>query len=228
MKKIAISDIHGCAKTFAALLHKINLTKKDNLYLLGDYIDRGPDSKGVIDMIFDLKAKGFQVECLIGNHEVMLLESFANENNLENWLFNGGKQALQSFGVHSIHDIPQRYIQFFQSLHYHLTIDKYILVHAGLDFSYADPLYNKEMLVWVRKWYQSIQYNWLHNRTIVHGHTPIAMSDIQMMHKTLHRNQYINIDAGCVFVDYASQGLGNLCAFNLNTQEITFQRNIDC
>jgi len=51
MKKFAISDIHGCAKTFKALLKKINFSKEDELYLLGDYIDRGPDSKGVIDYI---------------------------------------------------------------------------------------------------------------------------------------------------------------------------------
>lgn len=75
MKKYAITDIHGCNKTFQALLDKIAFTTADALYLLGDYIDRGPDSKGVFDTIFNLQETGHSVHCLRGNHEAMFLDS---------------------------------------------------------------------------------------------------------------------------------------------------------
>jgi len=71
MRQIAISDIHGCARTFQALLDKIQLSTNDQLYLLGDYIDRGPDSKGVIDTILGLINAGYRVQTLMGNHEKM-------------------------------------------------------------------------------------------------------------------------------------------------------------
>ncbi len=70
MRKLAIGDIHGCNKTFKALLDQINLSKDDELTLLGDYIDRGPDSKGVIDTIINLQSSGYQVRALRGNHDI--------------------------------------------------------------------------------------------------------------------------------------------------------------
>jgi serine/threonine protein phosphatase 1 len=70
----AISDIHGCYRTFYDLvIRKINLKKSDRLILLGDYIDRGDQSKEVVDFIIDLKEKGFDLTMLKGNHEAMLL-----------------------------------------------------------------------------------------------------------------------------------------------------------
>jgi serine/threonine protein phosphatase 1 len=227
MKKIVISDIHGCAKTFKALLRKIDLNKADTLYLLGDYIDRGHDSKGVIDTIFNLRANGIKVECLMGNHEIMLLNALKSGDALEKWFRDGGRKTLESFGVYDLRDIPQRYMDFFQSLPSHIEVDNYILVHAGVDFNLDDPLSDKEKLVWIRHWYSDIDYRWLRARTIVHGHTPTSVFEIQMMHQQLAKNRYIDIDAGCVFEQYATEGYAHLCAFNLTTQEITFHKNID-
>ena len=62
MSRFAISDIHGCYKTLLALLDKIAFSKADELYILGDYVDRGPDSKGVIDHIFYLREQGYTVQ----------------------------------------------------------------------------------------------------------------------------------------------------------------------
>ena len=86
MKQYAIGDIHGCSKTFKELLDKIGLIEGDELYLLGDYIDRGPDSKGVIDTIFELREKGFKVICLRGNHESMLLDALKNREEQKNFM----------------------------------------------------------------------------------------------------------------------------------------------
>lgn len=74
-RTFAIADIHGCYSTFCALLDQIMLTREDELYLLGDYIDRGPDSKKVVDLIIQLQADGFAVKPIMGNHEQMLLDS---------------------------------------------------------------------------------------------------------------------------------------------------------
>jgi len=75
MRQFAIADIHGHLKTFKALLREINFTVFDELFLLGDFIDRGPDSKGVIDYIEELKQTGYTVYCLRGNHEQLCLDA---------------------------------------------------------------------------------------------------------------------------------------------------------
>ena len=73
MSRYAIGDIHGGAKTFCALLEKIYLQREDRVYLLGDYVDRGPNSRGVLDIILKLKEAGFGIFALRGNHEDMLI-----------------------------------------------------------------------------------------------------------------------------------------------------------
>jgi hypothetical protein len=73
---LAIGDIHGCANTFHKLIFdEIKIRKSDTIYCIGDYIDRGPDSKAVIDLILDLRKKGYQLRTLRGNHEQLMLDS---------------------------------------------------------------------------------------------------------------------------------------------------------
>ena len=74
-RRLVISDIHGCSKTLNALLKKINLNEKDTLYFLGDYIDRGPDSSGVLDTLIKLKKKYANIFPLAGNHEYQMLQA---------------------------------------------------------------------------------------------------------------------------------------------------------
>ena len=77
-RRLVISDIHGCHKTFSALLKKVQLNRNDQLFLLGDYISRGPNSGKVIDIILDLRYHGFDVFALRGNHEQMVLDCLEN------------------------------------------------------------------------------------------------------------------------------------------------------
>ena len=111
MRRFAITDIHGCAQTFKALLNRISFSKDDVLYLLGDYIDRGPDSRGVIDHIWKLQKEGYQVHCLRGNHEQMLLDEVASKNV---W-YKGEHATLQSFNANSNKDIPKAYIEWMEA-----------------------------------------------------------------------------------------------------------------
>ncbi|MBK7872513.1 MAG: serine/threonine protein phosphatase [Saprospiraceae bacterium] len=231
MRKFAISDIHGCNKTFLALLEKIQFSTADELYLLGDYIDRGPDSKGVIDSIFNLQKTGYQVHCLLGNHELMILEAFSDEDvedrNMNHWLMNGGVATIQSFVTKDgTPDIPDIYFQFAQNLQFYLELDDYILVHAGLNFRSLNPFADMESMLWIRNWYNKIELEWLRGRVVVHGHTPIGRKAIEKQFNKLSKVPALNIDGGCVYFGKRDE-MGDLCAFDLTEQVLHFQKNIE-
>jgi serine/threonine protein phosphatase 1 len=96
-RTIAIGDIHGCTSALRALLDAIAPTRADTIVLLGDYIDRGPDSKGALDLVIALAGR-CRVVPLLGNHEEMLLAALSDRNALKNWLACGGVAALRSYG----------------------------------------------------------------------------------------------------------------------------------
>lgn len=231
MRQIAISDIHGCAKTFEKLLETLALTPSDELFILGDYVDRGPDSKGVIDRIWAMQQNGYQVRCLRGNHEELVLRAASgNFTFLEKWLQTDGKDTMDSFGVKTCADIPANYLTWMAELPYFLETGDYILVHAGLDFDLSDPLSDNSEMCWLRNWHSKINYDWLGKRMILHGHTPIEKPDIYLQQDLLDKNQYLDIDCGCVYADprhWKSPLLGALCAFDMSNRELLFQPNID-
>jgi predicted phosphodiesterase len=224
MKRYAISDIHGCAKTFKALLDQINFSKKDVLYLLGDYIDRGPDSKGVIDYIWQLQSDGYTIFCLKGNHEQIMLDSLFDLEKRRSWLTYGGLNTLDSFNIQTLDNTPKAYVSWMEKLPHFMIIDGYVLVHAGLNFEFEDPLKDETAMLWIRQWYGSIDRAWLGNRIVIHGHTPTQQLLIQHSLHNLKNIPVIDIDAGCV---YDSLGLGHLCAIDLDSRELFFEENID-
>jgi serine/threonine protein phosphatase 1 len=179
-RQFAISDIHGCLRTFEALLDQIAFSKADELYLLGDYVDRGPDSKGVIDKIWHLQSEGYVVKCLAGNHERVILDSERIER-INGWQGLGHDTFLESFGVKKLYEVPQKYFDWMANLPYHFEIPGFILVHAGIDSRSENPLENPNVLLWIRNWYDQINYEWLEDRTIIHGHTPMYMDNIVRM-----------------------------------------------
>ena len=95
-RRFAIADIHGCAQTFNQLLEKLELEKQDQVYLLGDYIDRGPDSKGVLDAIMNLIAAGYSIRPLLGNHEKLFINAFKNLEDCNHWRLYGAPDTLKS------------------------------------------------------------------------------------------------------------------------------------
>ncbi|MEM7106021.1 MAG: metallophosphoesterase family protein [Bacteroidota bacterium] len=226
MRKIAISDIHGCEKTFRELIKKIKLEKEDELFILGDFIDRGPDSRGVINYVFSLREKGFSVHTLMGNHEAMLMNSFSDSMQHRMWLSNGGNITMKSFRVDHIADIPEKYLNFFYDCYKYIESDEFIFVHAGIDFRDEDPISNENALMWVRRWYDNIDYEWLGNRYIIHGHTPVGRNTIREMLDQFDVNRYLNIDNGCFRV-HESKDKGALCAIDLTNRKLYFQNNVD-
>ena len=226
----AIGDIHGCQRTFAALLEHLPLRTGDRLVLLGDYIDRGPDSKAVLDTIFQRKNEGFELVCLRGNHEQMLLDAIDNPNyEIEFWLRNGGRQTMASFGADRLRDIPEHYIDFFRNTLFFYETEGYLCLHGGPNFDHPDPLEQAADLLWMRRWYDDINYDWLGNRIILHGHTPVGLDLIRQQYAALAEQQYLNLDNGCVYAAMSGkgEGLGYLMAFCLETKALYWQANVD-
>ncbi len=211
----AIGDIHGCYDQFREMLElKINLTKYDILVLLGDYIDRGPDSKAVIDYILDLQARKFNLIPLRGNHEVMLLDAFKNKNSLTIWLYNGAEETIRSFGLSKINEIDESYVSFFRDLKYYYSLDNYLFVHAGFNDHISDPFQDVHHMIWTcRETYRNPKFM---NKTIIHGHNPRPASVLKNQLKS--NKQVIGIDTGCVYK--GSPGYGKLTAIELNSMQL--------
>lgn len=223
MPRYAISDIHGCSRTFRTLVdEQLQLQPSDQLFLLGDYIDRGPDSKGVIDFILELRARGCQVSTLMGNHEAMLLETWEDADFLPQWLGNGGDTTLASFGLKDLRLLPEPYLLFLDQLQYYLELPDYLLVHAGFDFAGGNPLANVEAMLWIRQF--TVDAAFLGDRRIVHGHTPTPASRIRQ-NVANPLAQVFNIDGGCVYKHRPE--LGNLTALDLDSRQLHVLPNCD-
>ena len=131
-RHIAIGDIHGQRDLFDSLLQSIQLRPNDTLVLLGDLIDRGPQSKEVIDLCLELQAKQ-RVITLRGNHEVMMLEARKDREALINWLPNGGTATLDSYGAKSFDDVPPEHWEFLEHTLPYYECPTHFFVHAGAD-----------------------------------------------------------------------------------------------
>jgi len=210
---IAIGDIHGNLKALKELVEKLPEDKQ--LVFLGDYIDRGPDSAGVVDFLIDLSKKR---DCIFlsGNHEDMML------NNQELWLMNGGYNALLSYGMHAIPsglNFLGNHLEFFQNLkRYHID-NHAVYVHAGIDLIVAKTEKNFELsdsheLFWVREDFYENPNNWKGDKMIIFGHTPTFY---------LGKNEteiWISKSGKLVGIDTLCYKTGVLTGFDTETKEI--------
>ncbi len=222
MRTIAISDIHGFSKTFRSLLDRIGFTKDDQLFILGDCIDRGPDSKGVLDTIIKLEKDGYRINYIMGNHEEMMLKAHYNPSQTVMWKFNGGDTTLKSFGVTQAKNIPAKYIRFIESLDDYYEIENYIFVHAGLNMRNENPLQDEHSKLWITNWYDNINFNWIGPRKIIHGHIITNQFDIEKSLDNINKFPVISIDNGCY---YNNTGFNHLCALDLTNSRLYFNRN---
>lgn len=212
IRLFAIGDIHGCFDALKNLIeHKIMLNRNDKLILLGDFIDRGKQSKEVVDLIINLLRKGFDIVPLMGNHEAMLLDAFEDEKNLSKWILNGGDETLRSFGIQSLKDLDQHYIAFLKRLILYYSFNNFLFVHAGFNDTIENPFTDNYYMLWSPN--QVYTHPLLKDKTIIHGHTPITETQCQQLVTT--RKQTINIDTGCVYSHKV--GYGRLTALELNS-----------
>ena len=113
MRNFAIGDIHGCINTLRSLIEEqIKPEPGDIVYFLGDYINKGPDSKGVLDYLLSLKTSNLSIKCLRGNHEQYLLDALQYPWEEVGFRSRGGQETLRSFGSRQVQDIPEQHIDF--------------------------------------------------------------------------------------------------------------------
>lgn len=197
MRTIVIGDIHGCYNELKSLLTRLEKDNKynqrtDKLVFLGDYIDRGEDSRKVIGFIKRLQKNNKNVIALMGNHEDMLLNYLEDMDN--SWSYNGYEATMESYRGHTKHFAND--VEWMSKLPLYHEDEFFIYVHAGIDVNKSMNEQQKNTLLWVREdfIYNHKQYN----KRVIFGHTPTATLNGQNMPiQTFGDN--IGIDTGCVF-----------------------------
>jgi len=220
-KRFVISDIHGCFQTFRHLLEKIiKPTEEDQVYLLGDYINKGPGSKDVLDYLIALKEEK-NVKLLRGNHEQVLLNIIDDKISNFDLYEKGGIHTMQSFGINHPKELPKKYQNFLRDLPYFYELDDCWLVHAGFNLEILNPLQDTHAMLNIRH----MPYNpsFLKGKKVIHGHIPIPLSKIVDCVKYNYWNIYL--DSGCVYTK--RPGMGFLSALELNSMHLTCKECID-
>jgi len=229
-KRYVVADVHGSAKTLWALVEdNLKLKDYDQLFLLGDYIDRGSGNAKVLDFILDLHIAGFQVYPLRGNHEQMLLDAWSKFA-----VQSAVAPQKQSFMIEANDlldnkgHLPDKYLNLLVSLPYYFELDNFYLVHAGFDFRSANPFEDYHSMLWLRTFSQNPT-----PKTIVHGHQITSLAEIAQAVQS--RRRIVPLDNGCFYRSGmrnlrkkpADVGLGHLCALELDSWQLFVQENLD-
>ena len=202
----AIGDIHGRLDLFELLLARIDADDASRgaadttLILLGDLVDRGPDSRGVIERAMQLMATG-KVRILAGNHEEMMLGSLRDEETMRHFLRHGGRETLFSYGLRgeeysrgNLEEIIERanalvppdHIAFMQAMEDQIVMGDYLFVHAGIRPGVPLDRQMPSDLRWIRR--EFLDHADPHGHLVVHGHT---ITDEPVL-----RHNRIGIDTG--------------------------------
>jgi serine/threonine protein phosphatase 1 len=209
----AVGDIHGRLDLLEALLGQIEIDaqrcegiERRTLVFLGDYIDRGPASRGVIERLLGGLPQNFDAHFLKGNHEAILLDFLEDASCLENWQLNGGEATMRSYGVDTerlarlgapaelwqqtfAEVLPESHLRFFKGLNLSLSAGDYFFVHAGVRPGVPLEQQAEADLVWIREPF--LDHAAPFGKVVVHGHTP--------GNAPVTRPNRIGIDTGAVF-----------------------------
>lgn len=218
LQYIAIGDIHGCKKSIEALWKTISIHKSAKFIFVGDYIDRGPDSKGVIDFLIKVQSER---DCIFlrGNHEQMLLDA-VDQDAMNHWLINGGETTLFSYGAElKVSNIPETHLNFIRNTKLYYNTEEYFFSHAGAppNMSIEESIKLDEAhdyFLWGREHLNSFQTSW--EKTVVFGHTPRAFP--------IRKPNMLGIDTGCV---YNEIGYAKLTAVLLPEELFIEQKSLD-
>lgn len=209
----AVGDIHGRLDLLRSLLERIEAdasarsrARRRTLVFLGDYVDRGPDSRGVVAELIARPPQGFDTHFLKGNHEGLLLDFLADAWHLDHWLVNGGQATMQSYGVDTealarggggpetwrqafAEALPEPHLRFFRNLKLSVTFGDYLFVHAGVRPGVSLAAQSEVDLIWIRQPF--LDHAGSFGKIVVHGHTPERIPTT--------RPNRIGIDTGAVF-----------------------------
>ncbi|MCS6980716.1 MAG: serine/threonine protein phosphatase [Flavobacteriales bacterium] len=236
-REIAIGDVHGCLKTLQALVERhIKPTSEDTLIFVGDLVDRGPDSKGVIDYVRHLNSQVCRVVTLMGNHEEVMVAAYEAQKTLprrtlfrkpknpllQQWMQLGGRETLQSFGVSNILEMPEEYVVWMRNMPHYYETEHFIVVHAGFNFSLDNIFEDINAMHWIRDFeYDPVKTG---GRRVVHGHVPVSLEFIEQSVNNPSFG-YVCIDNGCVYRNRV--GMGRLIAFDLTNPMLYLQGCLD-
>jgi serine/threonine protein phosphatase 1 len=191
----AIGDIHGSLRQLRELIarcHDHAGREPANFIFLGDYIDRGPQSAGVIRYLIDMQShRPGRVIALKGNHEAMALGVLAGTMTAEYWATQGSAATLASYGIAHVSELPPEHIGWLRSLRYYYDDGRRFFVHAGVDPSKPLDAQDEHDLIWIREPFLSDARDY--GRLIVHGHTPVPTGAPEL------RSNRLDIDTGAVY-----------------------------
>ena len=188
-RTIAIGDIHGCAQALSRLIEAIEPTEDDTLVPLGDFVDRGPDSRGVLTMLIELVDR-CQLVPLLGNHEVMMLNAFESPESMEFWLDVGGQETLDSYGG-SLAEVPPEHWVFLRGLRRYYETESHLFVHANFDPELTLEQQPDRLLLWEHI-VHTLPSRHASGKTAIVGHTPQGTGE------ALDLGHLICIDTYCV------------------------------
>jgi serine/threonine protein phosphatase 1 len=219
-KIVAIGDIHGCAASNQALLQAVEkkYKGKPTFVFMGDYTDRGPSSKEVVEQLIAFNENHTCI-FLRGNHDQMLLDAY-EDNTWSLWLSNGGETTLENYdSTTDDFNLPESHYQFFKNTVLYWQTDDYFFVHGGIspDLTIRENLestYERNQFMWQRDHIYARKNRW--EKMVVFGHTPVK--------KPLIEENMLGIDTGCVF---KQRGYGILTAVILPEMEFIQQDCLD-
>lgn len=207
----AIGDIHGCAQLFIRLLEKIAADAGARppmphlVILLGDIVDRGPQSAQMVECAMDLARNGPPIRFIKGNHEEMfILAARGDIVSTANHCRNGGRETLLSYGLSEadydafdlktltewmLYNVPRAHIDFLDAFEDHIEIGDYLFVHAGIRPNMPIARQDPADLRWIREEFLSCRQP--HDKMVIHGHTISKQVDEQP--------NRIGIDTGAFF-----------------------------
>lgn len=191
----AIGDIHGCLTKLTSLVMRCQADTGDRharFIFLGDYVDRGPDSRGAVNYLMTLQQqRPDDINCLMGNHEDMLLAAVDHPDWEDRWLRNGGTQTLQSYGAANAAAIPKAHLDWLRGLPKRYDDGRRLFVHAGIHPDRPLDQQDEHDLLWIREPFLSSPKDF--GRLIVHGHTPLENGKPDI------RPNRLNLDTAAVY-----------------------------
>ena len=187
---IAVGDIHGCSKAFATLVEAINLRADDTFIGLGDYVDRGPDSKGVLDQLIAISRRCRLVP-ILGNHDQLMLHARDATADLDEWIYCGGDTALASYGPDAtLEQIPREHLQFLETCVPYFETETHFFVHANYEPKLKLDEMDENCLRW-RSLRESVPGPHFSGKIAILGHTP--------QQNILDLGYLICLDTGCCY-----------------------------